>query len=62
MQVAGTYQDAYELYMLSGILFDHESGVRIPVLVIRKRHLSVARINQVTKEPVMFSSFSSVNE
>lgn len=47
-----TYREAYNLYMSSGILFNHESEVRGPEFVTRKISKAVAKIAAGSKEPI----------
>ncbi len=53
------YRDAYELYMSSGILFNHESEVRGPEFVTRKISLAVARIASGDREPIELGNLSA---
>lgn len=47
-----TYREAYNLYMSSGILFNHESEVRGPEFVTRKITKAVSRIVLGSKESI----------
>ncbi len=47
-----TYREAYNLYMSSGILFNHESEMRGPEFVTRKISKAVARISSGSREPI----------
>ena len=53
------YRDAYDLYMSSGILFNHESEVRGPEFVTRKISLAVARIASGDMEPIELGNLSA---
>ena len=54
-----TYRDAYNLYMSSGILFNHESEMRGPEFVTRKISKSVARISSGSNEPIELGNLSA---
>ena len=54
-----TYRDAYNLYMSSGILFNHESEMRGPEFVTRKISKSVARISSGNEEPIELGNLSA---
>ena len=55
-----TYREAYRLYMANGILFNHESEVRGPEFVTRKISMSVAKIANGSKDPVILGNLSAV--
>ena len=54
-----TYRDAYNLYMSSGILFNHESEMRGPEFVTRKISKAVARISSGSLEPIELGNLSA---
>lgn len=53
------YRDAYNLYMSSGILFNHESEMRGPEFVTRKISKAVARIASGSKDPIELGNLSA---
>lgn len=53
------YREAYNLYMSSGILFNHESEVRGPEFVTRKISLAVARVAAGSSEPIELGNLSA---
>ena len=57
-----TYRDAYKLFMVNGILFNHESEVRGPEFVTRKISISVARIYSGIKEPLILGNLDAVKD
>jgi GDPmannose 4,6-dehydratase len=57
-----TYRDAYKLFMVNGILFNHESEVRGPEFVTRKISKSVAKIYNGIKEPVVLGNLNAVKD
>ena len=57
-----TYRDAYKLFMVNGILFNHESEVRGPEFVTRKISRSVAKIYNGIKEPVILGNLDAVKD
>ena len=57
-----TYRDAYKLFMVNGILFNHESEVRGPEFVTRKISRSVAKIYNEVKEPVILGNLNAVKD
>jgi GDPmannose 4,6-dehydratase len=57
-----TYRDAYKLFMVNGILFNHESEVRGPEFVTRKISKSVAKIYNGIKEPVILGNLDAVKD
>ena len=54
-----TYRDAYNLYMSSGILFNHESEMRGPEFVTRKISKAVARISSGSLEQIELGNMSA---
>ena len=57
-----TYRDAYKLFMVNGILFNHESEVRGPEFVTRKISRSVAKIYNGTEEAVILGNLDAVKD
>jgi GDPmannose 4,6-dehydratase len=57
-----TYREAYKLFMVNGILFNHESEVRGPEFVTRKISRSVAKIYYGIKEPVILGNLDAVKD
>jgi GDPmannose 4,6-dehydratase len=57
-----TYRDAYKLFMVNGILFNHESEVRGPEFVTRKISASVAKIYHGIKEPLILGNLDAVKD
>ena len=57
-----TYKEAYKLFMLIDILFNHESVVRGPEFVTSKISKSVAKLNLGSKEPVVLGNLSAVKD
>ena len=57
-----TYRDAYKLFMVNGLLFNHESEVRGPEFVTRKISRSVAKIYNGVKEPVILGNLDAVKD
>ena len=57
-----TYRDAYKLFMVNGILFNHESEVRGPEFVTRKISRSVAKIYNGIKEPVILGNLDAAKD
>ena len=54
-----TYRDAYNLYMCSGILFNHESEVRGPEFVTRKITLHVAKYHYGDHTPLELGNLNA---
>lgn len=54
-----TYREAYNLFMSSGILFNHESEVRGPEFVTRKISLAVARIASGDRRPIELGNLNA---
>ena len=57
-----TYRDAYKLFMVNGILFNHESEVRGPEFVTRKISRSVAKIYNGAEEAVILGNLDAVKD
>ena len=57
-----TYKEAYKLFMLIDILFNHESVVRGPEFVTSEISKSVANLNLNSKEQIVLGNLSAVKD